>query len=105
MRNLYAKVGVDVNFAQNNVFEAYGTETKASGYKLLDCGLGTDITNRKHHTVCTVTIAAHNVLDVAYQNSLSRLRYAPENYATGRTGIFNTGRNFSAMVSVPLDFK
>ena len=105
MKNVYAKAGVDMNFAQNNVFEAYGTETRAKGYTLIDAGVGADITDKKHHTLCTVTVSAQNIMDVAYQNSLSRLRYAPENYVTGRTGVYNVGRNFSAMVSVPLDIR
>ena len=105
LKNVYAKAGIDMNFAQNNVFEAYGTETKAKGYTLIDAGIGADITNSKHHTLCTVTIAAQNIMDVAYQNSLSRLRYAPVNNVTGRTGVYNVGRNFSAIVSIPLDFK
>ncbi len=105
LKNVYAKAGVDVNLAQNNVFDAYGTETNAKGYTLIDCGVGGDITNKKHQVLCSVTIAVHNLLDVAYQNSLSRLRYAPENNVTGRVGVFNQGRNVSAMVSIPLSFK
>jgi iron complex outermembrane receptor protein len=105
IRNAYAKVWMDINAAQKNVFGAYETETPNAGYKLLNAGVGGDITNKKHHVLCTITIAAQNITDVAYQNTLSRLRYAPANNVTGRQGIFNQGRNFSAMVSVPLDFK
>ena len=105
LKNLYAKAGIDMNFAQNNVFEAYNTETKAKGYALIDAGIGADITNSKHRTLCTVTISGQNIMDVAYQNSLSRLRYAPVNNVTGRTGVYNVGRNISAMVSIPLDLR
>ncbi|MBC7553281.1 MAG: TonB-dependent receptor [Taibaiella sp.] len=105
LKNGYAKLGMDMNFAQNNVFELYETETKAPGYLLFHAGAGADIINSKKRTVCTITLAVNNITDVAYQNSLSRLRYAPVNNTTGRQGIFNPGRNFSVMVAVPLSLK
>jgi len=105
LKNVYAKVGLDNNFAQNHVFTAYNTETPSSGYTLLDAGIGGDITDKKHHTLCSVTLSATNVTDVAYQNALSRLRYLPENYLTGRTGIYSMGRNFSLIVSIPIDVR
>jgi iron complex outermembrane receptor protein len=37
---------------------------------------------------------------VAYQNHLSRLKYAAINEATGRVGVFNMGRNFSFKVNI-----
>jgi prolyl-tRNA synthetase len=44
-------------------------------------------------------------LDISYQNHLSRLKYASENLATGRMGVFNMGRNFSIKLNFPLSFK
>ncbi|WP_207798833.1 TonB-dependent receptor [Taibaiella soli] len=105
LRNVYAKVGVDINFAQNNVFTAYNTETASPGYTLLNAGVGMDFVGKKQNTLFTLTLAAQNLTDVAYQNHLSRLRYADINYVTGRQGIFNMGRSFSITVSVPLDIK
>jgi iron complex outermembrane recepter protein len=105
LKNIYFKVGLDNNSAQHNVFTPYGTETPIGGYTLLDAGVGADIINRKHKNVCTLTLAGLNLMDVAYQNSLSRLRYAPENFATGNMGIYNMGRNMSIMASFPLEFK
>ncbi len=104
LKNAYAKVGLEFNAEQNNVFSAYNTETSTPGYTLLDAGIGADICNKQHKTILTLTIAGQNLTDVAYQNFLNRLRYAPENYATGRMGIYNMGRNFSVMCSVPLTF-
>jgi iron complex outermembrane receptor protein len=43
-------------------------------------------------------------MDEAYQNHLSRLKYAAVNNATGRAGVYNMGRNFSVKVNVPLSF-
>ena len=42
-------------------------------------------------------------LPVAYQNHLSRLKYAAENIATGRNGVFNMSRNFSIKVNIPFN--
>ena len=105
LRNIYAKVGLDINSAQNNVFSAYGTETPTPGYTLLDAGIGADITNAHHKTVCNLSIAGKNLTDVAYQNALSRFKYADENLVTGRVGMYNMGRNISFILSVPLDVK
>ena len=105
LKNIYAKVGLDINSAQNNVFTAYNTETATPGYTLLDAGIGADITNRKHREICNLAISGKNLTDVAYQNALSRLRYTDENMVTGRTGIYNMGRNLSFVLSVPLDLK
>jgi iron complex outermembrane receptor protein len=45
-----------------------------------------------------------NITDIAYQNHLSRLKYTAENVVTGRTGVFNMGRNFSIKLNIPLSF-
>ncbi len=105
IRNVYAKAGLDINFAQNNVFSAYGTETASAGYILLDAGIGADICNKKQQTICSLSIAGQNLTDAAYQNHLSRLRYADINNVTGRQGIFGMGRNISLTLSVPLHIK
>jgi len=104
-RNLYAKIGLDMNFAQNNVYTAYNTETATPGYNLLDAGLGFDYIDKKQKTVFTFSFSAQNITDVAYQSALSRLKYTDENFVTGRTGIYNMGRTFSFTLSVPFDVK
>ena len=40
--------------------------------------------------------------DVAYQNHLSRLKYADENPLTGRSGVFDMGRNLTFKLTVPI---
>ena len=103
VRNTYFKVEVDKNFKQSNAFTTFNTETATASYTLLNAGLGTEII-RKGKTVVSIYIVAANILDVAYQNHLNRLKYAGENMATGRTGIYNMGRNFSFKVNIPLEF-
>lgn len=104
LHHSYAKVEMDLNAAQTDIFSAYQTETATSGYTLLNAGIGGDIVNRKQQKLFSIFIAANNIADVAYQSHLSRLKYAPENVLTGRMGVFNMGRNFSFKVTIPLDF-
>ncbi|MEO6490286.1 MAG: TonB-dependent receptor [Ferruginibacter sp.] len=104
IKDLYFKVGTDYTFKQNKIFSAYQTETKTPGYLLLNAGFGGNILNRKKETMFGVYFAATNIMDVAYQNHLSRLKYAEKNLATGRSGVFNMGRNFSIKINVPLGF-
>lgn len=100
--NFYVKLELDNTFEKRNVFTAYNTETRTSGYSILNAGLGADITNKKKQTLFSLGFSAMNIADVAYQNHLSRLKYAEENLATGRLGVFNMGRNFSIKLNVPL---
>lgn len=104
LRNLYVKLEADNTFAQNNPFTGFGTETKTNGYTLLNAGTGADIVNNKKKTICSIHLAVSNIGDVAWQSHLSRLKYTDENMVTGRMGVFNTGRNFSVKLNIPLDF-
>lgn len=105
LRNAYIGVQMDMNLKQNNVFSAYETETPTDGYTLLNANLGTDVVNKNNKTLFSLHLAVNNIGDVAYQSHLSRLKYAPVNELTGRTGVFNMGRTFSVKVAVPIDFK
>ena len=102
IRNIYLKFEVDNTFSKKNVFAAYNTETRTSGYTLLNAGVGADFVNKKNQTLFSLGFSAINMGDVAYQNHLSRLKYAEENLATGRTGVYNMGRNFSIKLNIPL---
>jgi iron complex outermembrane recepter protein len=102
--NIYAKLEMDNTFRQTKAFTAFDTETATPAYTLLNIGIGTDIIGRKGKTIFVVNFTANNIANVTYQNHLSRLKYAAENIATGRNGVFNMGRNFSVKVNVPLVF-
>jgi len=104
LRNAYLKFEIDNTFAQNDAFTAFNTETATKGYTLLNAGIGTDVTTKNNKTIFSISLSGINLGDVAYQNHLSRLKYGPENLATGRMGIYNMGRNFSVKVNVPLSF-
>ncbi|HJU46015.1 MAG TPA: TonB-dependent receptor, partial [Chitinophagaceae bacterium] len=103
-RHIYIKAELDNMFAQNDPFTGYNTETRTSGYSLFNAGIGSDIVC-KGKTLFSLHFAALNIGDVAYQNHLSRLKYTAENMVTGRTGVYNMGRNFSVKLNVPLSFK
>lgn len=103
IKNAYLKIEMENISTQNRIFTAYNTETATAGYTLLNIGTGTDIYSNKKK-LCSIYIAANNLTDVAYQNHLSRLKYTGENNLTGRTGVFNMGRNFSCKVVIPFSF-
>jgi iron complex outermembrane recepter protein len=103
--NFYANVELDNTFKQSKIFTAYNTETETPGYSLLNAGIGADIVSAKGKTLFSLHIAGNNLADIAYQNHLSRLKYAAENMATGRIGVFNMGRNFSIKLNIPLSVK
>ena len=104
IRNFYLKVELDNTFAQKNIFSAYNTETATDSYTLLNAALGADFVSNKGVTLFSLNLVGSNLGDVAYQNHLSRLKYASENMANGRMGVFNMGRNFSVKVTIPLNF-
>jgi len=101
--NSYLKFGVDIYFRQDKFYAAYGTETATPGYVLVSAGVGTNVTS-KNRTLFSLFISANNLADVAYQSHLNRLKYLPANNATGRTGIYNMGRNISFRLLIPMDF-
>ncbi|OFY86505.1 MAG: TonB-dependent receptor [Bacteroidetes bacterium RIFCSPLOWO2_12_FULL_35_15] len=102
--NSYFKFGIDYYFSQNKFYAAFGTETETKGYTLLNCGMGTDILS-KNKILFSIYINANNITDIGYQSHLSRLKYGDVNNVSGRTGVFNMGRNISFKLIVPLDFR
>ncbi len=104
VRNFYVKFEIDNTFKKNDVFTTYNTETQTPGYTLLNAGIGADVVNKNKKTLFSLGFSAINIGDVAYQNHLSRLKYAAENMATQRAGVFNMGRNFSLKLNIPLSF-
>jgi iron complex outermembrane receptor protein len=91
--------------AQNRVYSAYDTETPTRGYLLINAGIGADIKNNRGKVIANINVLGNNIFDVAYQSHLSRLKYFepyPGN-STGRSGIYNTGRNISFKLILPLN--
>ncbi len=95
LTNTYAKIGVDYFFAQNNIYAAYQTETSTPAYGLVGIGIGTMVVTKNKKPLLNLSVNVDNLMNTAYQNHLSRLKYAPENPVTGNIGVFNMGRNVS----------
>jgi iron complex outermembrane recepter protein len=96
--NIYLKLSLDHFFKQDQIFSAFNTETTTPAYTLLGVGIGANLKMFKKKDFMKIYLNADNLTDVAYQNHLSRLKYAPQNPLTGRNGVFNMGRNFSFKV-------
>ena len=87
--NLYVAAGLDCYLKQTHIYRADDTET----------GTDLQINGKK---VAELYITADNLLNRAYQNHLSRLKYADENIVTGRRGVYNMGRNITFKIVVPI---
>ena len=102
---VYIKFGMEYYAKQNRVYYANNTETPTQGYVLYNAGAGADIINRHGKVLVSINILVNNITDVAYQSHLSRLKYFEEypNNPTGRSGIYNMGRNVSFKLTMPLN--
>ncbi|MDP4284904.1 MAG: TonB-dependent receptor [Bacteroidota bacterium] len=102
--NLSARFDVEHCFKQDKIYYKFGDETVTPAYTLLNIGVGADITS-KGKTLFSVNIYARNIANVAYQSNMSRLKYGDPNNATGRTGVYEMGRNIGFKINIPFDFK
>jgi iron complex outermembrane receptor protein len=91
---------------QNRIYSIDNTETPTPGYVLFSAGAGADIMNRKGKVLLSINVSGNNITDVAYQSHLSRLKYFEQypNNPSGRSGIYDMGRNISFKFTVPLNF-
>ena len=100
--NAYVALGLECNLAQNHYYKVDDTETRTPAYALLSLSAGTDL-NIRQKKVAELYVTADNLLDCAYQNHLSRLKYCDINNATGRQGVYNMGRNIVFKVIIPIE--
>lgn len=98
-----ASVRMDHYFRKNHVYAAHGTVLPSPAYTLLGASVGGDIILGRGERM-SVSVFCENMLDAAYQNHLSRLRYAGYNPATGKQGFFGAGRNIGVKVFIPLSY-
>ncbi|MAT54066.1 MAG: TonB-dependent receptor [Saprospirales bacterium] len=103
IRNSYVEINLDYFYRQHRILSANDFETTTPGYALMNGSLGFDLGGPHGKTLAKFAFIAQNIFDKAYQYHLSRLKYAPENPATGRRGIFNMGRNFVLKLTVPFE--
>ena len=99
--NLYIAAGLECYLAQHHIYSTDDTETPTPSYTLVNLSAGTDLTwNGRKFAELYVT--ADNLLNRAYQNHLSRLKYADINRVTGRQGVYNMGRNVTFKLVIPI---
>src|SRR5258705_1716255 len=77
IKNGFIKVELDNTFKQNKPFTGFNTETATDAYSLFNAAVGSDLVS-KGKTLFSLFFAVNNIGDVAYQNHLSGLKYAPE---------------------------
>jgi len=104
--SVYLKIGMEYYAKQDRVYSADNTETPTPGYVLFNAGVGADFTNSQGKVLVSINILGNNITDVVYQSHMSRLKYFEEypNNLSGRSGIYNMGRNISFKLTVPLNF-
>ena len=78
---------MECNFRQNHFYKIDHTETATPSYTLLGASLATDI-KHKGKKAFSVYLIGENLLNRAYQNHLSRLKYAGLNPVTGKEGFY-----------------
>ena len=96
------KIEFDYNASQNRYLALYETETPTAGYCLFNGAFGIDIHYTKKQ-ILQLQLQVNNILDLAYQSNLSRLKYS-ENYLkspTNKYGIFGMGRNICLKLILP----
>jgi iron complex outermembrane recepter protein len=100
---IYGRAEVDGYADQSHFYGVDNTETFTPGYTLVNFGAGTTIINKRQKPVCELFLQLDNAFNIAYQANMNRLKYFEYYSASpnGRTGIYNTGRNFSVKVIVP----
>lgn len=99
---MYAEIEADCNLRQNHIYKVNDTETPTPAYFLFNASAGTDIIFRGRK-FCSVYVTATNIFNRAYQNHLSRLKYADVNIITGSRGVYNMGRNVGIKVVLPVE--
>ena len=119
LRNIYLRTGVLSSFDQQHIYRQYAiynglntaltpyeyaaSKAATKGYTLFNIGAGGDIYS-KGRKICEIYVLCNNLFNTAYIDYMSRFKYFPVNYTTGRVGVFNMGRNVSFKIVIPLDF-
>ena len=97
--NAFVALDVDWNLAQKRIYDKNDTEMPTPAYCLLGASAGTDIVVKGIRRA-SLYLGVSNLLDTAYQNHLSRLKYADVQRA-GRSGLCGMGRNIILKTVIP----
>jgi len=120
LKNVFVKIGLLDVFQQSNVYKQFAiynglntaltpyeyraSKSPTQGYVLFNASVGGNIISNGQ-TLCKIYVTCNNVFDTPYMDYMSRFKYNPVNYTTGRVGVFNMGRNVSFKVVIPINFK
>lgn len=97
-----AGIELEYNARQGRYLALYHTETPTPAYTLLSLSASTTIHTHKDHAI-QLQVQVNNLLDCAYQNNLSRLKYF-EYYTqspNGHLGMYNMGRSINIKTICP----
>jgi iron complex outermembrane recepter protein len=120
IKNAFLKFGLLDCFQQSNIYRQYAiynglstaltpyeyaaSNSATKGYIIFHAGAGADIYS-KGKIGFQLFILCNNIFNTTYMDYMSRFKYYPVNYVTGRVGVFNMGRNLSLKLIIPFDFK
>ena len=103
-KNIYQQYAVYTGINSKNTPQQYAASKSASqGYTLISLGIGSHV-YRKGKVWGELYFQCTNLMNTAYIDYMSRFKYYPVNYATGRVGVYNMGRNLSFKFIKPLNF-
>lgn len=104
----YIKLGMQHDWAQNDIYSAMNTEIPSAAYTLFNAGIGTSFINPKtNRVVCSLFINCNNLFNVGYADHLNLAQYflsyngqmVP--VTRQKQGIYNMGRDVSFKLVFP----
>jgi iron complex outermembrane receptor protein len=108
LNQTYVKVGLQHDWAQNDIYSALYTEVPSAAYTLFNAGAGTNFVNPKTgRIICALFVNCTNLTNVAYADHLNLAQYF---YAVNGNlvtvtkqsqGIYNMGRSVSFKLVIP----
>jgi iron complex outermembrane receptor protein len=99
---LTIRAELEYNAPQDRFLALYHTETATPSYTLIHLSAGIFIRYSRTEQL-QLQLQVNNLMDIAYQNNLSRLKYFEYYTASpnGHSGIYNMGRNIGAKLMLP----
>jgi len=108
LKSSYIKLGIEHDWAQNNIYKAFFTELPSAAYTLFNIGLGSEIVLPKTgKKICSVYLNCTNLGNIAYADHLNLAQYflayngTPVTVTHQNQGIYNMGRNIGFKLIFP----
>ena len=112
LSKIYLKVGLQNDWAQNDIYSALHTEVPSATYTLFNAGVGTSFVSPKTgKVICSVFVNCNNLTNVAYADHLNIAQYfyavngGSVTVTNQKQGIYNMGRSFSFKLVFPFGGK